>query len=251
MATDQGSHRATGGWCELTRGTIEPAQHTAAKVAGFLYLFTNATAILTELYVRSPLIVHSDAVQTAKNILASERLFRLSIVSGLVTVAGEIILIVALYIVLKTINRNVALVAAFWRLAKCVIFTVTAFSDFVALRLLSGAAYLRAFETKQLQALAGLFISARHDGGFIAAVFLGLGSTVFAYLWFQSRYIPRGLAAWGIFSSLVLAIGILGMMVFPGLASVVGAAYWAPFFIFEVILGVWLLMKGIRAPIVE
>jgi hypothetical protein len=235
----------------MTLRPIEPEQQTAAKVAGFLYLVTMVIPLLADLFLRAPLIVHSDAVQTAKNIVASERLFRLSIVSGLMTVAGEIILLVALYIVLKPINRNVALLAAFWRLAKCVIFAVTALTDFVALRLLSGAGYLRAFETKQLQALAGLFISARHDGGFIGAVFLGLGSTVFAYLWLKSRYIPRALAAWGIFSSLVLAIGILGIMVFPGLASVVGSVYWLPIFVFEVTLGFWLLVKGIRAPIVE
>jgi hypothetical protein len=39
-----------------------------------------------------------------------------------------------------------------------------------------------------------------------------------------------------------MAIGILGMMVFPGLASVVGPAYWMPMFIFEVTLGLWLLV---------
>lgn len=87
-----------------------------------------------------------------------------------------------------------------------------------------------------------MFIRARHDGGFIGAVFLGLGSTAFAYLWLKSRYIARGLAALGIFSSLAMAIGILGMMVFPGLASVVGPAYWMPMFIFEVTLGLWLLV---------
>jgi uncharacterized membrane protein (GlpM family) len=235
----------------MTLRTIEPEQHTAAKVAGFLYLVTMVIPLLGELFLRAPLISHADAARTARNIVASERLFRLSIVSGLMTVAAEIILLVALYIVLEPINRNVSLVAAFWRLAKCVIFALIAVGDFIALRLLSGAGYLRAFETKQLQALAELLINARHDVGFIGAAFLGLGSTVFAYLWLKSRYIPRGLAAWGIFSSLVMVIGILAMMVFPGLGSVIGPAYWAPMFIFEVILGLWLLVKGIQPSMIE
>lgn len=235
----------------MTPRAIEPAQRTAAKVAGFLYLVTMVILLLTEVYLRSPLIVHSDAVQTARNVVASERQFRLSIVSGLMTVAAEIILLVALYIVLEPINRNMALLATFWRLAKCVIFAVIALSDFLALRLLSGAGYLQAFEAKQLQALAGLFINARHDGGLIGGVFLGLGSTTFAYLWWKSRYIPRGLAASGIFASLALAIGILAIMSFPGLRSVVGPAYWAPMFIFEVTLGLWLLVKGIQPSMIE
>ncbi len=230
---------------------LEPAQHTAAKVAGFLYLFLMVTGIFAEFYARSPLIVPGDAVQTAKNIVASERLFRIGIASDLITFAGGVALVLALYVVLKPINRNVALLAAFWRLAECSILAVITLNDFAALRLLSGADYLRAFDTQQLQALARLFVGVQADGYRIGLVLFGLGSTVFSYLWFKSRYIPRGLAAWGIFSSLVVAIVTLAIMVFPSLAAVVIPIYFAPIFIFEVTLGVWLLVKGIQAPIVE
>ena len=236
---------------EMTLRTIESAQHTAAKVAGFLYLFTMVTANFAEFYARGRLIVDGDAVQTAKNIGASERLFRLGMVSNLITFASVVILLLALYVVLKPINRNVALLAAFWRLAECSIFALITLSDFVALRLLSGADYLRAFDTQQLQALAYTFVRAHDAGYLIGLVFFGLGSTVFAYLWFKSRYIPRALAAWGIFSSLVVAIVTLAIMVFPSLAAVVIPVYFAPIFIFEVTLGFWLLVKGIQAPIVE
>ncbi len=74
---------------------------------------------------------------------------------------------------------------------------------------------------------------------------------MFAYLWFKSRYIPRWLAALGIFSSLVVAIVTLAIMVFPSVAGAVIPAYFAPIFIFEVTLGFWLLIRGIKAPTVE
>ena len=232
---------------EMTLRTIEPAQHTAAKVAGFLYLFTMVTANFAEFYARGRMIVPGDAVQTARNIAASERLFRLGIVSNLITFASVVILVVALYVVLKPINRNVALLAAFWRLAESAIFALITLNDFVVLRLLSGADYLRAFDTQQLQALTYTFVGVHDAGYLIGLVFFGLGSTVFAYLWFKSRYIPRALAAWGIFSSLVVAIVTLAIMVFPSLAAVVIPVYFAPIFIFEVTLGLWLLLKGIQA----
>jgi len=231
--------------------TIDESQRKAAKVAGFLYLLTIVTANFAEFYARGRMIVPGDAVQTARNIAASERLFRLGTVSNLITFAGVVILVVAVYVVLKPINRNVALLAAFWRLAECAIFALITLNDFVALRLLSGADYLRAFDTQQLQALAYTFVRAHDAGYLIGLVFFGLGSTVFSYLSFRSRYIPRGLAAWGIFSSLVVAIVTLAIMVFPSLAAVVIPVYFAPIFIFEVILGFWLLVKGIRAPIVD
>ncbi len=231
--------------------SLEQEQHTAAKVAGFMYLFTMITANFAEFYARGRLIVPGDAVQTAKKIAASERLFRLGTVSNLITFAGVVLLLWTLYVVLKPVNRNGALLAVFWRLTECSIFAVVMLNDFVALRLLSGAAYLRAFDTKQLQALAYAFIGVHDAGYLIGLVFFGLGSTVFAYLWLQSRYIPRGLATWGIFSSLVVVVVTLAIMVFPGLAAFVIPIYFAPIFVFEVALGVWLIVKGIRAPIVE
>jgi hypothetical protein len=230
----------------VSTNRLDPAQYTAAKLAEFLYLFTMVTANFAEFYARGRLIVPSDAEQTAKNIAASERLFRLGTVSNLITFASVAVLVVALYVVLKPVNRNVALLAAFWRLVECSIFALITLNDFVALRLLSGEDYLRAFDTKRLQALAYMFVGAHDAGYLIGLVFFGLGSTVFAYLWFRSRYIPRWLAALGVFSSLVVAIVTLAIMVFPILANVVVPVYFAPIFIFEVTLGLWLLIKGLR-----
>jgi hypothetical protein len=222
-------------------------QHTAAKIVGFLYLFLMVTGFFAEFYARGRLIVSGDAAQTARNIAASETLFRLGTVSDLITFAGDVALVWALYIVLTPINRNVALLAVFWRLAECAILGVITLNDFAALRLLSGADYLRVFDTKQVQALARFFIGVQSSGYLIGLVFFGLGSTVFAYLWFQSRYIPRALAALGIFASLVVAIVPLAIMVFPRFAPIVTPAFWAPIFIFEITLGFLLLLKGIDA----
>jgi len=231
----------------MTHLTIEPEQRTAAKIAGSIYLIAMATSMFAELYARGPLIVRGDAVQTAINIVASERLFRISTVIHLLTFASDAAIAVALYVILRPVNRNVALLAAFFRLADCSILAANLLNDFAVLRLLGGADYLRVFDTQQLQALARFFISVEAAGFQIGFVFLGLGSTVFSYLWLRSRYIPRGLAAWGIFASLVLALGTLAIMVFPGL-GVVGLTYMAPMFFYEVGLGLWLLIKGIRAP---
>lgn len=231
-------------------GTIEPEQHRAAKAVGFLYLFTMATGVFGLLYVPGQLIVRGDAVQTATNIAASERLFRLGIVSDLITYAGVAVLVWALYVVLKPINRNLALLAAFLRLVAVSIAATSVINALLVLQLLSGTADLKAFGTQQLQVLAQLFISGQRFGSQIDFVFLGLGSAVFSYLWLQSRYIPRTLSALGVFGSLLLTVGGLAIMVFPSLADVLTRAYMMPLGVFEVILGVWLLSRGLRAPVV-
>ncbi len=231
-------------------GTLPPrerSQQTAARIAGFLYLFTMATAVFA-FSARSQLIVRGDPAQTARNIAASERLFRISIASDLIVYVCVVALVLALYVVLKPVNRNLALLAAFWRLVENAILAVTALNAYAALALVSGADYLRAVDTQQLHALAYAFLRVYGVGFQIGFVLTGLGSTVFSYLWFKSRYIPRALAAWGIFSSLVLAIGTLVIMIFPGLAAV-GIVYMLPMGVYEVGLGLWLVAKGIEEPV--
>lgn len=231
-------------------GSIEPAQRSAARVVGFIYLIAMATSMLSEFYLRGPLIVRGEATQTAINIAASEQLFRLSTVIHLLTFASDAMIAVALYVVLRPINRNLALLALAWRAVDCAILAVVMLSDFAVLRILSGAAYLDAFSPAQLQALARLCLSVEASGFRIGFVFLGLGSTIFSYLWFKSGYVPRALAGWGVFASLMFAFVTIAMFLFPGLA-VIGLTYMAPMFFYEVGLGLWLLIKGLRAPEVD
>ena len=228
-----------------TNTRIEPSQQTAAKVAGLWYLVAMAAGIVAEAVLRGPRIVPGDAAQTAKNIIAAQQLFRLGSTTHLLVFAGDVVLIVALYVILKPVNRPVALLAALWRVIGAAVLIAIMLNDFMVVRLLSGAPYLQAFNEKQLHALARFFIGAGANGFQIGFAFLGLGSTVFSYVWLKSHYIPGGLALLGIFASFVLALGSLGNLAFPGL-SVIGMSYMAPMFFYEVGLGLWLLIKGLR-----
>lgn len=230
----------------MTGPEINAEQRSAARVVGIVYLIAMATSMFAEFYCRGSLIVRGDAVQTAFNIAASERLFRLGSIIHLLTFASDAIMAVALYVVLRPVSRNLALLGAFWRLADCAILAVSVLNDFVALRFLGKAAYLQAFEPAQLQVLARVFIGVGAAGNQIGFIFLGLGSTVFSCLWWKSRYVPRGFAALGVFASLTLAFGTVVMMLFPAVEAKVGLAYMAPMFFYEVGLGIWLLVKGLR-----
>jgi hypothetical protein len=224
---------------------MSATQQNAAKVAGFLYLFTMATSVLA-FYTRSVLVVPGNAAQTATNITASERLFRIGIVSDVITFAGVVALVWGLYVALEPINRAVALLAAFWRLVESAVHAVTILNAFIALRLLSGVEYLDAVDTAELQAFARVSMSTYGAGLNLGFVFLGLGSTVFSYLWLKSRYVPRALAMLGILASLTLLILTLAIMLFPDLGGVLGLAYMMPMGVYEVGLGLWLLIKGLK-----
>jgi hypothetical protein len=228
--------------------TVDASQRKAARVVGFAYLFALAPAIFAEFFVLGRLVVYNNAAETARNIMAHERLFRLGIASNLLVFALDVVLITALYVVLERVNRTLAMLAAFWGLIETAVLVVTTLNDFEVLRLLSGAEYLRVFEPARLQALARLSIGGHGAGYGVGLVFAGLRSTLFCYLWFKSDLIPKPLAAWGVFSSLLLAACTFTFIVFPALAKIVTVNYYGgPIFLFELAMGGWLLLKGLPA----
>ena len=232
---------------ETLPATISPAQRTAATVIGILYPLQMATGIFGEVFARGRLIVRGDAARTAENIMGAEGLFRLSIVGDLVTYILVMVLTWALYVLLRPVNKNLALLGAFFRLSELAVLCIATVNSLVVLRLLSGAAYLTTFEPDQLRSLVMLAYQTQGLGMSVGFVLLGFGSAIFAYLLLRSRYIPRVLAGLGIFGALLLSIGTLAVILFPGLGAI-GMTYMLPMGLYEVTLGFWLLIKGIREP---
>ncbi len=224
---------------------IDESQRKAAKVVGFSYLFTVAIVVLAYFGIQTRLMVAGNAAQTARNIMAHEGLFRINITCDLIYCAGLVVLLTALYVVLKPVNRSLALVGAFWRLVYALTWVVAALNFVDVLRLLSGADYLRVFEADRLQALARLYVGTPTYG--VGLPFYGLASTVCSYLWFKSNYIPRALAAWGVISSGWCMTCAFAFIIFPNFAKVVNPWWFdTPMASFEIATAFWLLFKGLR-----
>jgi len=238
----------------MTTTTVDPTrpitvtQRRAARVVGSLYLVLMVTGAFAQVYVpgQLPGSESGQATDTAREIIDSARLFRLGAAVDLLTNAGDAALAAAYFILLRPVSQGLALLGAFWRLAQVAIVAGYTVTNIVVLQLLSGADEVRALTGDQVAALAWVATSSHTIGYSIGLVFLGLGSTVFSYLLYRSRYVPQRLAALGVFSSLVLAGGSLITIVFPEATSVVNPALYVPMFFFEVTTGLWLLIRGIR-----
>jgi hypothetical protein len=230
----------------MTLDTIDESQHKAAKVAGFTFLFAIAIVILANYGISFRLVVPGNAVETARNIMAHETLFRLNIACNLIYVMNVVVLLAALYVILKPANRTLALVAALCRLIFALMWLGTALNMLSALRVLGNAAYLPVFAADQLQTLARLHLAASWDAYYVGLPFWGLASTICGYLWFKSRYIPRAPAIFGVVSSAWCVICAFAFIVFPRFGETVNA-YWfdSPMTLFEMATAFWLLFKGL------
>jgi len=232
----------------MTAVSIDESQRKAARVVGFAYLFTLVAVVYANFGIHDRLIVGSNA-ETARNILAHERLFRIGVAGDLIYCAGIIVLLTALYVVLEPVSRGLALLAAFWRFVFVLMWLVMALNLFDALRLLSGSDYSRAFDAERLQALASLYLGTRFDYYYIGLLFGALASTVCGCLWFMSRYIPRALAAFGVISSAFCVACTLAFYIFPNFDKHVNLWWFdSPMTIFDIALSFWLLFKGLRPP---
>jgi Domain of unknown function (DUF4386) len=215
-------------------------------MTGLAYLITFVIVVYVNFGIHDRLIVENNA-ETARNILARERLFRIGIVGDLVYCAGVVVLLTALYVILKPVNRGLALLAAFWRLVWVLMWLVMTLDLFDALRLLSGADYSRAFEAERLQALASLYLGTRFDYYYVGLLFGALASTVFGFLWFKSGYIPRPLATFGVISSAFCVACTFVFYIFPNFDKIVNLWWFdTPMGIFDIALSFWLLFKGLR-----
>jgi hypothetical protein len=231
----------------MTITSIDDSQRTAAKVAGLAYLLSLAAEVVSEFSIKPHLIVAGNAAETARNILAHQTLFRLGIAGDLIYAIGTVVLLSALYVILKPVSRNLALLAALSRLVYAMTWVVIALNYFTALRILSGAEYVRAFGADQAQALARLHLSG-YDTYYVGLLFYGLASTVCGYLWLKSRYIPRGLAAWGVIASAWCVLCTFVFIISPDFSKIVNLWWFdTPMGIFEIVTSFWLLFKGLAS----
>ena len=224
-------------------------EREAVRLAGIMYLLTIASANFGDFWVRRRLFVLGHPAQTFGKIAASSTLVRAGIAADLVTIAGSVILSVALWAILKSVKKNLALVALFWWLLECSIAAVATLNMLsVSFLLSSWSPSLQGLKSEQLDAFAAVFISVDRSGNRLAGVVFGLGSIVFCYLWFKSRFIPRVLAAWGMVASLLPILAQLAAVILPSFdVPLRRARAGIPIITFEVMLGFWLLLKGVRA----
>jgi len=233
----------------MTVRNIDNSQRTAAKVAGISGLLTVAIVVFANYVLLNALIVPGNAVETARNIVAHETQFRITAVCFLIYSAGVVVLLAALYLILRPVNQGLALVGALFRLVFALLWLLTTLNLLSALRLLGSASYLQAFEADRLQVLARLHLAANFDAYYVGLPFFGLAATVCSYLWLKSKYIPKGLAAFGVISSAWCVICAFVFLIFPDFNKTIND-YWfdSPMALFEMALSFWLLFKGLRLP---
>jgi len=231
----------------MTITKIGNAQGTAARVAGWSGLLTFAIVVFGNYVLLNPLIVPGNVAATAQNIAEHQTQIRVTVVCFLAYSLGVIVLLTALYVILKPINPGIALIGALFRLVFALLWLLAPLNLLGALRLLSNASYLQVFEPDRLQALARLHIGANFDAYYVGLPFFGLAATVCAWLWLKSNYIPRGLSIFGVIASAWCVLCAVVYLIFPDFNKIVNDYIFdSPMALFELAVSFWLLFRGLK-----
>jgi len=218
--------------------------NTYARIAGLTYIIVILLGVFSVNFIASSLIVPDDIAATHKNISDNEFLFRISVASETVMYLLVILLSLALYVVLKTVDNNLALLALLWRAAEAIIGAATVVvSGLIPLILINTKTV---FSPEQVQTLLKLFLDIRNSGLDIVLMFIGVGSTIFCYLFYKSKYVPRFLAGWGIITYLSMLLLSFISLLSPDFPETYKMIFYVPGGLFELIFGFWLLLKGVK-----
>jgi hypothetical protein len=227
----------------ITAQTPEDAQRAYARLAGLMYFVVLVFDIVGAV-IPSAVAGSGDFVATSHRIVASETLYRVGLCCSLVGSLATILLAVGLYVAVKPADGNLALTALLFRLAESAIGGMGIILAFTVLQMHVAANHATVFDANQLGALADLY---SHGGATeISAIFFSVGSTLFFFVFLRSHYIPRILAAWGIFASLVYAAVWFVSLILPQDSATAAAYGSAPILIAELSTGLWLLIRGIN-----
>ena len=218
--------------------------NTYARVAGLAYIIVILLGVFSVNFIISALIVPDNIAATYSNISENEFLFRISVACETLMYLLVILLSLSLYIILKTIDKNLAMLALLWRIAEAIIGTsIVVLSGLIPLDLIKTETL---FPTEQAHSLIKLFLDVRFSGLDIVLMFVGMGGTIFCYLFYKSNYVPRFLAGWGIFTYLSMLLLSFVSLLSTNFPETYKMIFYVPGGLFELIFGFWLLIKGVK-----
>jgi hypothetical protein len=217
-----------------------------ARLAGVLYVVMGLLGWFSLMYIPGVFVVRGDATATARNIVNGELLFRFGILSQVVSQVLFVFLVLLLYDLFKDVDRKqgklmVALVAI------SVAFELVNCLNLIApLILLSGADFLSVFSKPQLDALAYAFLRLRNSGVNLVSILWGLWLLPLGILVIKSHFIPKILGMLLIVSCFAYVVGSITSIIAPDQMSVVSNFTLPLGGLGELLIVLWLIIKGVK-----
>jgi len=213
-----------------------------ARLAGLLYLLLVICGLAYLVYVPSQIVDWDNATRTLENLERKEMLFKLGIVAAICSFIIFILLPLALYRLLKEVDKNAALLMALLAILSVPISFVN---------ILNKSTILSLLETPEPQkgndlAYQVMFYLEQYSNGTeLLQIFWGLWLLPFGYLVYRSVFLPKLLGILLMLGCFGYLITFFGGFLYPGFSKTVFSTIVAlPASIGEIGTCLWLLIMG-------
>jgi hypothetical protein len=214
-----------------------------SKVLGAAFLLQAVSNLVSNAFLLDPLIVPGNIISTMTNIANNAMQVRAGILGDMVTAFGIIFLGAILFVTLRKQNEKMALVALGFYILEAVLLAVSRLLTFSLLRISQESVI--AGHPAYLQSLGNLTFETMHFGfSALAMLAFCLGAILFYYLLYKSSIVSRALSLWGLITVFPCLIGTLSAL----FGYQVPFLIYLPYAPFEFVIGVWILVKGIKIP---
>jgi hypothetical protein len=216
---------------------------TTARVVGVIYLAGFVVGIAGNILIQS--------ILGAQNYLATVSANSMTVAFGamlwLMAVAGDAAHGVLMFPILKQYSERMAIGYLAARIVDAIFIAVMVL--FILTQIPLGSEYLKAdaSDASYLQALSTVFGQAKLYAYEIGMSALGLAGLMLCYTLYKAKLVPRWLAVWGIVGYAVILCGMASAVMASGLGdlSSIPGGLW------EVFMGVWLIVKGFSPSAIE
>ena len=212
---------------------------TNARIAGFTFLIYIAAGITSMVLFAGATRGDGVAAQLA-TIAQHDTDLRLTILLNLVMNLSALVLAVTLYAITREQDRDLALLAGTCRVAEGI--AGMDVSGTLGLLWLSTGSAAAAVDASAGSALGAFLLKMQQTMGASATLF-AVGSTIFSWLLLRGRMIPVPLAWLGVLASILLVV-LCPLQLAGLLRGPVTSYMWLPMLLFEVVLALWLIVKG-------
>jgi len=213
-----------------------------ARTAGLLYLLYMLTSVVANLFGK---FVFVEAPVTINHILAHATQFRIGFVINLFSAALFLFAAWVLYVLLKPVNKDLALLFLLFNVAGFAVWLISSLCLFGSLVILNGSETITAFQPDQLQALAVFFFGLYKTGGVIAQVPYGVWLFPLGYLVLKSGFLPKFLGILLLADGVCQFVYVCQRLILPDLAAIASPCL-AISCAAEVSLALWLAIKAVK-----
>ena len=212
---------------------------TNARLAGIAYLLYIAAAFPSMMLSNRATSGDGMAAKLTNMALHATDV-RLAAVLSLIGCFYALVLAVTLYAITREQDRDLALLGLTCRVAEGVVGGAS-IPTTLGLLSIATAVGTSAPDPAAAQTLGAFVLN---QSWLIGATFFAVGSTIFCWLLFRGRMVPEWLAALGVIGSGMIAIG-LPLQIMDLLPGLVTQLMWIPVAVFELVVAVWLIVKGV------